>query len=306
MRRLHIRVIASLLAFSLIIINANFSVMADDTYMDSTSQQEASEETKKYDQNDQNTHNEENNRTANVGTMPTINADGSVTLQSTGDFVALSSNWDKYADSINEIIIAPHDNTPLSLSDTGFMGFGTENKPYAGKIGFAGTFTDYITLDKSLFNYLSQDADVGKLNLKASNNTKAPILADNFVKGDSAESSESHSISLKLALATNKAETEDGEKEFSKFGGIIGTMRPETALSLSVECELKDGNQAVKYAVEGSGNRGFFCNTMGDNSSLSVEQVTVNNNYNVTSSDADAGAFVGHMNTGASLTVTTM
>lgn len=303
MRRLHIRVIASLLAFSLIIINADFSVMADDTYMDSTSQQEASEETKKYDQNDKNTHNEENNRTANVGTMPTINADGSVTLQSTGDFVALSSNWDKYADSINEIIIAPHDNTPLSLSDTGFMGFGTEDKPYAGKIGFAGTFTDYITLDKSLFNYLSQDADVGKLNLKASNNTKAPILADNFVKGDSAESSESHSISLKLALATNKAETEDGEKEFSKFGGIIGTMRPETALSLSVECELKDGKQAVKYAVEGSGNRGFFCNTMGDNSSLSVEQVTVNNNYNVTSSDADAGAFVGHMNTGASLTV---
>ena len=193
------------------------------------------------------------------------------------------------------ITLAPHDTEEWKLSGTEFKGLGSDEFPFKGEIGFSGEYSGYITLDKSLFNAISGDAKINsKLNLRAADNMTAPILAENYVKGQN-----SQTIQLNID-AESKATTEENAN-YSSFGGIIGTLGEKASVSLEVTSAIPEG----KTAVSGEGNEGFFCNTMKEGSSLNLISFTGNADFNVTSKNEAAGALVGCMAANAKLTVGT-
>lgn len=219
-------------------------------------------------------------------------------IQTVDDLVKLSKKSPQEYQS-KSIKLAPHDTEEWDLSGTGFVGLGSDAYPFKGEIGFSGQYTGYITLDKSLFNALSGDAKINsKLNLRAAGNMTAPILAENYVTGENTDSS-SQTIHLNID-AERKATTEENAN-YSSFGGIIGTLGENASVSLEVTSVIPE----AKTAVSGEGNKGFFCNTMKEGSSLNLISFTGNSDFNVTSTNEAAGALVGCMAANANLTVGT-
>ena len=220
-------------------------------------------------------------------------------IQTASELVALSKQ-DASSYQNAKIVLAPHDTTVLDLSETEFQGLGSDKYPFKGSIGFSGEYTDYITLDKSLFNAISGDAQItSTLNLKAANDMTDPILAKSYVAGSTLESN-SQVIRLKIDAKSTDT-TEGGEQtSYSSFGGVIGNLGQNASVSLEI---INAISAAGKTAVKGDGNRGFFCNTLEDNASLMVNAFSGNADFQVTSTDGTAGAIVGHMETGANLTI---
>lgn len=195
------------------------------------------------------------------------------------------------------ITLAPHGTEKWNLSRTEFKGLGSDEFPFKGEIGFSGEYSGYITLDKSLFNAISGDAKINStLNLRAAGNMTAPILAENYVAGENTDSS-SQTIHLNID-AKSEAATEENSN-YSSFGGIIGTLGENASVSLEVTSVIP----VEKTAVSGEGNKGFFCNTMKEGSSLNLIRFTGNTDFNVTSTNQAAGALVGCMAVNAILTV---
>ena len=196
-----------------------------------------------------------------------------------------------------EIILAPHDTSELDLSGTEFAGLGSDEYPFKGSISFSGDYTGYITLDKSLFNAVSGDAKISStLNLKAANNMPDPILAKSYVNGGGTDPA---TISLKIDAKRTDITEGGGQTSYSSFGGIIGTLGEGASVSLSINSEIPQ----AKAAISGEGNRGFFCDTMKANASLTVSAFSGNADFQVSSTDGNAGALVGAMETSAQLTV---
>ena len=195
-----------------------------------------------------------------------------------------------------EIILAPHDTSELDLSGTGFAGLGSDEYPFKGSISFSGNYTGYITLDKSLFNAVSGDARIYELNLKAANNMTDPILAKSYVKG---EKTEPKTISLKIDAKSTEITEGGGQTSYSSFGGVIGTLGEDASVLLNITSAIPQG----KAAVSGEGSRGFFCNTMKKNASLTVSAFSGYADFLVNSANENAGALVGTMEAGAQLTV---
>ena len=217
------------------------------------------------------------------------------TIRTVQDLVNLSKEEpQKYQDA--KIIVAPHDISELDLSVTDFAGLGSDEYPFKGSISFAGNYTGYITLDKSLFNAIYDDAKISELNLKAANNMPDPILAKSYVKG---EGTDLATISLKIDAKRTDITEGGGQTSYSSFGGIIGTLGEGASVSLSITSEMPQ----AKAAVSGDGNRGFLCNTMKANASLTVSAFSGNADFQVSSTNENAGALVGTMETGAQLTV---
>ncbi len=195
-----------------------------------------------------------------------------------------------------EIILAPHDNSELDLSGKDFKGLGSDKYPFKGSISFSGNYTGYITLDKSLFNAVSGDAQISELNLKAANNMPDPILAKSYIKGDGTAN---EPIKLNIDAKSTDITEGGGQTSYSSFGGIIGILGEGASVSLDITSVIPQ----AKAAVSGEGNRGFFCNTMKANAALTVSAFLGNADFQVSSTDGNAGALVGTMKTGAQLTV---
>ena len=195
-----------------------------------------------------------------------------------------------------EIILAPHDTNEWDLSGKDFAGLGSDKYPFKGSISFSGEYTGYITLDKSLFNAVSGDAKISKLNLKAANNMTDPILAKSYI------GTANEPIKLNIDAKSTDITEGGGQTSYSSFGGIIGTLGEGASVSLDITSVIPQ----AKAAVSGEGSRGFFCNTMKRNASLTVSAFTSssgNADFQVSSTNENAGALVGAMETGAQLTV---
>ena len=217
-------------------------------------------------------------------------------IKTVDELVALSKeNPQNYQNA--EIILAPHDTNEWDLSGKDFLGLGSDDYPFKGSISFSGEYTGYITLDKSLFNAVYSDAKISStLNLKAANNMTDPILAKSYVKG---EGTANEPIILNIDAKRTDITEGGGQTSYSSFGGIIGILGEGASVSLNITSVIPQG----KAAVSGDGNRGFFCNTMKANASLTVSAFTGNADFQVSSTDGNAGALVGTMEAGAQLTV---
>ena len=219
-------------------------------------------------------------------------------IQTVDDLVKLSKKSPQEYQS-KSIKLAPHDTGEWDLSGTEFKGLGSDAYPFKGEVSFSGNYTGYITLNKSLFHAISGDAKINStLNLRAADNMTAPILAENYVAGEKTDAS-SQTIRLNID-AESEAATEENAN-YSSFGGIIGTLGKNASVSLEVNSIIP----AAKTAVSGEGNKGFFCNTMEEGSSLNLIHFTGKADFNVTSTNETAGALVGCMAANANLTVGT-
>ena len=125
---------------------------------------------------------------------------------------------------------------------------------------------------------------------------KTPLLAENFVNASKTETEAKLSLVIDAATDTNSS-----TKERYSFGGLIGNMAKETALSLTVENKIADNGQTK---VSGSGNLGFFCNTMEEGAFLTIAAYTGDASYVLSAENGHVGGLVGEMKGNAELTVT--
>lgn len=190
-----------------------------------------------------------------------------------------------------------------------FLGLGDADNPYEGKFKFdAKTSANQysISTTKSLFNALSTKAtleDMISFIIDKDNSTSTePLLAAALKAGTSdSAGNQSTKTTLKCDIALRKINAEAILSE-PKIGGLIGTMEANTSADITFT------NQFPKELnVSGISHVGLFCNTMESGASLTATYTKDSGAGNIsvktTSSNNDAGGFVGHMETNTSLTI---
>ena len=232
-----------------------------------------------------------------------------IDIKSTEELIKLSNenaaNYQNKTITITRNTTEALDLTTTTEDGKTFQGLGSEDNPFMGtlKITNADTSTIDILINHSFFNYLDQSASIGSgLYLKTRGQNQISLLAEHFVnRNASAESAEGSNISL-----TVEATAENDDKDMKAgFGGIIGTMDANTNLALTVKNNTADN---VNLTVSGTGNVGFFCNTMETGAALTITSYTDKNSsneikYPVAGTNGNAGGLVGEMKADASLTV---
>ena len=276
---------------------------------DSNIEESAQENTKQTDAEQEATADETNPTDATGNGIQVV--DNKVTLTCTADFINLSHiDPDKYQTA--EITITRGTTASFDLTQEvdgkKFQGFGSQDYPFKGTITItsSGSGID-IPIKHSFFNYLDQSATINEgLYLKAKGTVDGPLLAANYVKDENSTVAEPKQISLMIG-----AEKEDNN--LPSFGGIIGTMGGGTNLSLSVVNKITEANTTIT----GTGNLGFFCNTMETGANLTIASYTEGNStnngstgsetatigYDISTTGGHAGGLVGEMKDGSILTV---
>lgn len=191
---------------------------------------------------------------------------------------------------------------PVTLNETSysFQGLGSETCPYAGTLEL-DTSTDAtkfsITTTKPLFQALSTKAILtGTIPFSISetaSSTKKPLLADVLIAADGGKTILKANIVLR--------DLNSGKINDAAIGGLIGTMKAGTSADITFE------NQFTKdLKVSGESHTGLFCNTMESGAALTATFTTAANageiHVEADAANADAGGFVGHMETDARLT----
>ena len=235
-----------------------------------------------------------------------LEANDEISITSSEDFINLS-NQDANTYQNAKITITrgagvAFDLTKATSDGKTFQGFGSEKSPFKGMITITNPESGIeIPINHSFFNYLDQSAVIGDgLYLKAAESFAAPLLTKNFVNDSKTESEAIISLMIDVATDTNSS-TGTGIDEHYSFGGLIGNMAEGTKLSLSVENKITDKG---KTKVSGTGNLGFFCNTMEASSSLTIASYTGDTGYVLSTENGHAGGLVGEMKGNAALTVT--
>ena len=178
-----------------------------------------------------------------------------------------------------------------------FLGLGSESCPFSGSISnadsTAGAAT--MTLTGSLFNYISDKASVSNIILvadKAPTADSVPLLAQNVVYNGDASIAGDWNIKIQTKKPSDNSSTASA--------GVIGVLGANAKVEITIgELTVGDNIQPISY---GNGYRGAICNEMQANSSLTFNY-TENCLYEVNSNNSDAGGVVGHMASGASLTI---
>ena len=231
-----------------------------------------------------------------------LEATQKITIKSSEDFIKLSNqNANTYQSA--EITITrgagvAFDLTKATADGETFQGFGSKDAPFQGTITITNAESGIeIPINQSFFNYLDQSATINNgLYLKVGEECKTPLLAENFVNASKTETEAKLSLVIDAATDTNSS-----TKERYSFGGLIGNMAKETALSLTVENKIADNGQTK---VSGSGNLGFFCNTMEEGAFLTIAAYTGDAGYVLSAENGHVGGLVGEMKGNAELTVT--
>ena len=190
--------------------------------------------------------------------------------------------------------------TPNKISYS-FQGLGSETDPYAGRLELdeSTAAKQYsITTTKPLFQALSTKAILsGTIPFgisETASSTNKPLLADSLI---AATDGGTENLKANIVLRDlNSDKISD-----AAIGGLIGTMKAGTRANITFE------NQFTKdLKVSGESHTGLFCNTMESGAALKATFTTAANagkiNVEADAENADAGGFVGRMETDASLT----
>lgn len=190
---------------------------------------------------------------------------------------------------------------PVALKGTSykFLGLGDETNPYEGVFGLDhGTAaTQYsIATSRSLFNVLSTNASLGTIPFCISEST--PSMQEPLLAGKLKKSEEGGWLTGQIVLRDLNSDKISNPV----IGGLIGTMEKGTSATLTFE------NQFTKeLTIRTSSHTGLFCNTMAENTSLTAELKKAAGagiiKVEATEAGMDAGGFVGHMESGAGLTI---
>ena len=318
------RILAFVLAASLLFQEAPMTVLATGEKSTATEQEEKdtannkeqekeneSQNADKVEENDQNQQDQSENSSQQTTEQeepaedaePTPTADGdnmvvgnAVSLRTSEDFIKLS-NQDASTYETATITITRNEAFDLTGSTSDgkrkqFLGFGSAEHPFRGHIVITNASSGIeIPLNRSFFNDLDQSATIDEgLYLEAKGKCESPLLAANYTNTNNAKQQT-------IALKINAVEAVTGGDK--SFEGLIGSMAANSKLSLKVDNQLQAGTN-----ISGSGNLGLFCNTMAEDSSLTIASYEGDQAYVVSSTNGNAGGLVGEMCGGAQLTVT--
>ena len=185
---------------------------------------------------------------------------------------------------------------PVSGTSYSFLGLGNDAHPYEGTFGLdKSTAAEQYSImtSRALFNVLSTKATLsGTIPFGFSEtaySAKKPLLAEILADGNT-------TLKADIVLRNLNAD----KITAAAVGGLIGTMQSGTSAEITFE------NQFTKeLKVSGESHTGLFCNTMESGAALAAEFKNTSAgkiNVEAVSSAADAGGFVGHMETDARLT----
>lgn len=263
------------------------------------SQTNVSSETEEQPQTEGQTEHE--SEAANVNATSMV-VDNKVSINSSEDFINLSNenagNYQNAEIRITRGTDVAFDLTKATSEGKTFQGFGDEDHPFRGTITITNAESGIeIPVNHSFFNYLDQSAKIaGGLYLKAGESFDTPLLTGSFVNNSNAEKEANLSLMIDAATDTNS-----GTDERYSFSGLIGNMAADTKLSLSVNNKITDKG---KTKISGTGDLGFFCNTMEAGASLTIASYEGDAGYTVSTENGHAGGLVGEMKGNAVLTIT--
>ena len=187
----------------------------------------------------------------------------------------------------------------FSDSDSGstysFLGLGSDEYPYAGNFSLdSSTSAEQYSIitSKALFNALSTKATFsGTIPFTVSESAysmEEPLLTKSLKNSGE---SENNPLTCTVAFRNPTSNPE------ATIGGLIGTMEKGTSANITFTNYFQN-----TLTVSGKSHTGLFCNTMEKGTSLTatLEKEEGSGAISVTaaSSSADAGGFVGHMDSG--------
>ena len=177
-------------------------------------------------------------------------------------------------------------------------------KPFRGTIVLNGISNNYINIDKALFDQIGEETVIKiegseaarELVINRSADSADPIFAKKVVAKESGATTSGSTLGW---VIRSKTLVDTGNPINSKTAGLIG--------------EIEDGcNVKVSFTDErcmevssSTGDVGYICGTLGQNANLEISSLSASNNVTVTASgtDHDAGAIVGSMGDGSTLTL---
>lgn len=189
--------------------------------------------------------------------------------------------------------------TEVAGTEYSFLGLGSDDNPYAGTFGLdSGTDATKFSISttRPLFNALSVKATFNNtIPFSIAESTKEPLLAKTLKVAGSGDGTEGNSA-LKCDIELRNSNTVTD----AAIGGLIGTMEGKTRADITFTNQLTN-----ELKISGTDHVGLFCNTMNEGSSLTATLKNGAGKISVaaTESGKDAGGFVGHMETDASLTI---
>lgn len=190
-----------------------------------------------------------------------------------------------------------------------FLGLGDADNPYEGKfmLDQDTSAKQYsISTTKSLFNALSTKATLENIIpfiIDKDNSTSTEPLLAATLKAEISDSAgdQSAKTTLKCDIALRNINAVDISSE-PTIGGLIGTMEANTSADITFTNQF-----SKELNVSGTSHVGLFCNTMKSGASLTATYTKESGagkiSVKTTSSNKDAGGFVGHMETNTSLTI---
>lgn len=316
------RILAMILAASMIFQNVPSTVFASEETSAAVSQkeeatdivqeteQETEKDTEQMPEQEQESQTEQSStaesnqesESVNLGLELLEETSDKISITSSEDFINLS-NKDAKTYQNAEITVTrsagvAFDLTKATAEGKTFNGFGNEKFPFKGTIKITNAESGIeIPVNHSFFNYLDQSAKIESgLYLKAGDSFNTPLLAENFVNTSNIDIE----ATLSIMIDADTDKNSDTKERYS-FGGLIGTMAEGTKLSLSVQNKITDTG---KTKVSGTGNLGFFCNTMEAGASLTIASYSGDAGYVLSTENGYAGGLVGEMKGNAALTVT--
>ena len=180
-----------------------------------------------------------------------------------------------------------------------FLGLGSDGYPYAGTFGLDSktAATKYsISTTRPLFNALSVKATFNNtIPFIIAESTNEPLLAKTLKAAGSGNGTDENSV-LNCNIELRNLDTVTD----AAIGGLIGTMERKTSADITFTNQLTN-----ELTISGTDHVGLFCNTMQEGSFLTATFKNGAGKISVaaTESEKDAGGFVGHMETDASLTI---
>jgi hypothetical protein len=170
-------------------------------------------------------------------------------------------------------------------SDYSFMQIGDKDNPFSGKFVFSGS----VTLNNSLFNTVSDNADIEFDNFNISLDTECSefCLIENVVKGKSDSTIDISGVTISVI------------NDSTVIKGIINKIDSDVNVSLGIKIE---NSSDEVLTVSCSENAGFICNQIGKNSVLTVNSFEVGeSDIEIQSDSGNAGGAVGAMESGSEI-----
>lgn len=218
-------------------------------------------------------------------------------IKSADDLIKLSiTNASEYKNTIITITStgASYDLTGTVTTENGttitFQGLGSDQNPFSGTFQFSeASENTYFTLNHSLFNAISADATVSKVNLSCK--AKSGDLTGLFAKSITAGSKENLlTVQINLKSADNVQQT---EKEDLRLPALVHTIEASAKVKLTATINSNDIPQIDA--------NGFFCDEIKENAELTVNYPSSMPTFGT--SKEMVGGLVGSMVAGASLKV---